>query len=349
VSAPLQEFATQVVQWQKVAGRNHLPWQGTQDPYRVWISEIMLQQTQVVTVVGYFDRFLTRFPTVESLAEAALDEVLGLWSGLGYYSRARNLHRCAQQVMSEHRGVFPCDAQTLATLPGIGRSTAAAVASLCFGEQVAILDANVKRVVTRVLGFDADVAKAVNERALWNAASELLPAGPNAAVDMPGYTQGMMDLGATVCLPKKPLCTLCPVQRKCKASAAGDPQRYPVRTRKIKRSSQSLWLLWAYTPEGAVLLERQPTPGVWAGLYCLPLFNSEDALRSVLPVPQQEQLRFLPPFVHVLTHKDLHLHVAQLALVAASIEVNMARWMLASEWPSAGLPAPIRKLLSQGV
>jgi A/G-specific adenine glycosylase len=345
----MQGFATQVVLWQTISGRNHLPWQGTQDPYRVWLSEIMLQQTQVVTVIGYFDRFLARFPDVRSLAEAPLDDVLGLWSGLGYYSRARNLHRCAQQVVAGHAGVFPRDAITLATLPGIGRSTAAAVASLCFGERVAILDANVKRVVTRVLGFDADLATASNERALWDAATALLPAGRAAAGDMPRYTQGMMDLGATVCLPKKPLCMVCPVQKMCKASAAGDPQRYPVRTRKLKRSSQSLWLLWAHTPDGAVLLEQRPTPGVWAGLYGLPLFDSEEALRNALPAAQQKRLQFEPAFVHVLTHKDLHLHVAQLALPAASIQVGLARWVLAADWPAMGLPAPIRKLLTRAV
>lgn len=345
----LQGFATKVVHWQKMLGRNHLPWQGTQDPYRVWLSEIMLQQTQVVTVIGYFDRFLKRFPDVRSLAGAPLDDVLGLWSGLGYYSRARNLQRCAQQVVADHAGVFPRDATTLATLPGIGRSTAAAVASLCFGERVAILDANVKRVVTRVLGFDADLAMAANERALWDAATALLPVGRGAAEDMPRYTQGMMDLGATVCLPKKPLCMVCPVQKMCQASAAGDPQRYPVRTRKLKRSSHSLWLLWAHAPNGAVLLEQRPTPGVWAGLYCLPLFDSEEALRSALPAALQKQLQFEPAFVHVLTHKDLHLHVAQLTLSAASIQAGSARWVRAADWPAMGLPAPIRKLLTRGV
>ena len=171
----------------------------------MWLSEIMLQQTQVVTVKGYFDRFVERFPDVARLAEASEDEVLGLWSGLGYYSRARNLHRCAQQVMALHGGAFPRDALTLATLPGIGRSTAAAIASLCFGERVAILDANVKRVITRVLAFDADLASATNERALWLAAEALLPVS-QLAMAMPRYTQGMMDLGATVCLPKKPQC-----------------------------------------------------------------------------------------------------------------------------------------------
>jgi A/G-specific adenine glycosylase len=345
----MQGFASQVVQWQKISGRNHLPWQGTQDPYRVWLSEIMLQQTQVVTVIGYFDRFLTRFPDVHSLAEASLDDVLGLWSGLGYYSRARNLHRCAQQIVTDHGGIFPRNAMTLVTLPGIGRSTAAAIASLCFGERVAILDANVKRVVTRALGFDADLAMAANERALWDAAATLLPVGRDTADDMPRYTQGMMDLGATVCLPKKPSCMLCPVQKMCKASTAGDPQRYPVRTRKLKRSSQSLWLLWAHTPDGAVLLEPRPTPGVWAGLYCFPMFDSEDALRSVLPLAQQKQLRFEPALMHVLTHKDLHLHVAQLALPQIHEAPEQTRWVAAADWPAMGLPAPIRKLLARGV
>ncbi len=168
-------FARRVVAWQATHGRNDLPWQNTKDPYRVWLSEIMLQQTQVVTVRDYFARFLLRFPDVASLAQASLDDVLGLWSGLGYYSRARNLHRCAQQVMALHGGAFPDTAEVLETLPGIGRSTAAAIASLCFGERVAILDANVKRVVTRVLGFDADLAQGASVRALWDAATTLLP------------------------------------------------------------------------------------------------------------------------------------------------------------------------------
>ena len=175
------DFATQVVAWQREHGRNTLPWQNTRDPYRVWLSEIMLQQTQVVTVMGYFERFLARCPTVADLAAASSDEVMGLWSGLGYYSRARNLHRCAQVVTESYGGEFPRDAATLATLPGIGRSTAAAIASLCFGERVAILDANVKRVLTRVLGFDADLASAANERQLWDAATTLLPFGKDAA------------------------------------------------------------------------------------------------------------------------------------------------------------------------
>ncbi len=342
-------LAAQVVAWQAVHGRNSLPWQNTQDPYLVWLSEIMLQQTQVATVRSYFARFVAQLPTVQALAEASLDEVLGLWSGLGYYSRARNLHRCAQDVVRLHGGVFPRTAEVLVTLPGIGRSTAAAISSLCFGERVAILDANVKRVVTRVLGFDGDLAQASQERQLWAAATDLLPLPATAAQSMARYTQGMMDLGATVCLPKKPLCLVCPVQTVCVACAHGDPQRYPVRSRKLKRSSQSIWLLWVQTPDGAVWLATRPTPGVWAGLHCFPLFDDEAALRAAVPAQWQASLQPHPVFTHVLTHKDLHLHPWRLAVdAAAPFAVLEGRWVQAAQWPALGLPAPIRKLLALG-
>ncbi len=341
--------AAKVVAWQQVHGRNSLPWQNTQDPYRVWLSEIMLQQTQVATVLGYFDRFLTAMPTVQHLAAASLDEVLGLWSGLGYYSRARNLHRCAQAVVDLHGGVFPRSAEILVTLPGIGRSTAAAISSLCFGERVAILDANVKRVVARVTGFDGDLAQAAQERLLWEAASALLPLPKVASRTMARYTQGMMDLGATVCLPKKPACLLCPLHEDCRAHAKGDPERYPVRTRQLKRSSQSIWLLWAQAADGAVWLAPRPTPGVWAGLQCFPLFESEAALRSALAPGQAASLQAEPTFVHVLTHKDLHLHPWRLEWpVGADLGAMPGRWVGAAQWPALGLPAPIRKLLERG-
>ncbi len=340
------DFATAVVKWQKSHGRNDLPWQNTQDPYRVWLSEIMLQQTQVVTVKGFFARFVERFPEVASLAKASEDEVLGLWSGLGYYSRARNLHRCAKQVVELHEGNFPRDALTLATLPGIGRSTAAAIASLCFGERVAILDANVKRVITRVLAFDADLASTANERALWRAADELLPV-KNLSAAMPRYTQGMMDLGATVCAPKNPACAECPVKSFCKASAQGNATRYPVRTRKLKRTSQSIWLLWLQDANGSVWLSRRPVPGVWAGLRCFPLFDSEDALRAAVPRALQRRLQMQPVFTHVLTHKDLFLHPWRMDIAQAAIDLGAGEWFSPTEWTAAGLPAPIRKLLEQ--
>jgi len=345
VRSPKAGFAARVVAWQQTHGRNDLPWQNTRDPYRVWLSEIMLQQTQVVTVRGYFDRFLVRFPDVQALAAASLDEVLGLWSGLGYYSRARNLHRCAQAVVAQHGGVFPRDATVLETLPGIGRSTAAAIASLCFGQRVAILDANVKRVVTRVLGFDADLAQTAHVRALWDAATDLLPTGKSVALAMPRYTQGMMDLGATVCLPSRPDCAVCPVRGDCAAAAAGDPQRYPVRTRTLKRSSQSLWLLWAHTPDGSVWLAKRPTPGVWAGLQCFPLFDSEDALRAAVPPGLVRGLQMQPVFTHALTHKDLFLHPARVEIAQGAINFGAGDWFTPARWAAAGLPAPVRRLL----
>ncbi|MBC7681642.1 MAG: A/G-specific adenine glycosylase [Ferruginibacter sp.] len=335
-------FASKVIAWQKTHGRNSLPWQNTHDPYRVWLSEIMLQQTQVSSVLVYFSRFLARFPDVQSLAAASLDDVLALWSGLGYYSRARNLYRCAQQVMEVHGGRFPPTAALLQTLPGIGRSTAAAIASFCYGERAAILDANVKRVLTRVLGFGADLALAANERALWDQATALLPA--LAGLDtMPRYTQGLMDLGATVCVPRQPACLLCPVQPVCRAQREGAPEKYPVKTRKLKRSTESWWLLWAQDPAGRVWLQRRPGAGVWAGLYCLPVFDSREALAASVGTAVLEDL---PVFLHVLTHKDLYLHPVQIQWPQAARPGVHGDWIEARRWVDMGLPAPIRKLLS---
>lgn len=339
-------FADRVVAWQARSGRHDLPWQNTRDPYRVWLSEIMLQQTQVATVRAYFDRFLQHMPTVAALAAASQDEVLGLWSGLGYYSRARNLHRCAQAVMAQHGGVFPCTAQVLQTLPGIGRSTAAAIASLCFGERVAILDANVRRVLTRVLAFEDDLASLVSERKLWDAATTLLPAS-DLAQAMPRYTQGMMDIGATVCLPRAPACHLCPVSDHCAALRLGTPERFPVRTRKLKRSALSVWLLWLQSQEGAVYLQRRPQTGVWAGLYCFPSFDSRAGLEQSAPDGWGGMLEDLPVFKHVLTHKDLHLHPVRVRLQEPVAQQHPGRWFGPQEWPSLGLPAPIRQLLVQ--
>ena len=339
-------FATEVVHWQKNHGRNDLPWQNTRDPYRVWLSEIMLQQTQVATVLDYFPRFLDRFPHVAALASATLDEVLGLWSGLGYYSRARNLHRCAVDVMMLHGGVFPNSAQALQTLPGIGRSTAAAIASLCFAERVAILDGNVKRVLTRVLGFEADLALSASEKKLWDEATRLLPAS-DLLQAMPRYTQGVMDLGATLCTSKKPDCERCPVALNCVARLQGQPERYPVKTRKLKRSAESLWLLWATSEDDAVWLNKRPTPGVWAGLYCFPLFESREALEAAVPASHRAALQDAPAFTHVLTHKDLYLHPVQLQLPASALAALEGGWIAAQAWQVLGLPAPIRKLLAQ--
>jgi A/G-specific adenine glycosylase len=339
-------FGDTVVAWQKKHGRHDLPWQNTQDPYVVWLSEIMLQQTQVVTVREYFARFMQRFPTVVDLAAAHVDEVLGLWSGLGYYSRARNLHRAAQDVVALHGGAFPRSAEALQTLPGIGRSTAAAVASLCFGEPVAILDGNVKRVLTRYLGFADDLSLSRHEKTLWVTAQTLLPTR-DVQRAMPHYTQGVMDLGATVCTPKKPQCSACPLQSNCVAHAQGEPERYPVKTRKLKRTAEQLWLLQAQTSTGEVWLVKRPHAGVWAGLYCLPVFDGLEALQQSLPASKQAGLQPQAVVKHVLTHKDLYLHPVRLAL-PRRVSLGEGQWVASVDWPALGLPAPIRQLLQAG-
>lgn len=346
------DWSRRLLHWQAKHGRHDLPWQNTRDPYRVWLSEIMLQQTQVTTVLGYYERFLGHFPDVRQLAATGVDDVLALWSGLGYYSRARNLHACAVQIARQHGGEFPRSAHELEKLPGIGRSTAAAIASICFGERVAILDGNVRRVLTRALGFAGDLAQSANERKLWELADTLLPQ-KNLVETMPRYTQAVMDLGATVCLPKNPNCEACPVAELCVAKRESRPEAYPVKTRKLKRTAQSLWLLCAETESGAVWLRQRPASrekqdslkGVWTGLYAPELFDSFDALQSAVPAAYRNRLQELPPAKHVLTHKDLHLHPVRVQLHAPAKLSAQGAWHGADSWPRLGLPAPVRKLL----
>ncbi|MEF9965669.1 MAG: A/G-specific adenine glycosylase [Comamonas sp.] len=344
----VSRFSQQIVAWQTAHGRHHLPWQNTQDAYRVWLSEIMLQQTQVSTVLGYYDRFLQRCPTVADLAAASDEDVMALWSGLGYYSRARNLHRCAKEVMDRFAGAFPHTVEELSSLPGIGRSTAGAIASFCFAQRAAILDANVKRVLTRVLGFEDDLASSAAEKKLWLLAESLLPT-TDLAQNMPRYTQGMMDMGATICTSKKPSCLLCPVHSDCVAHRQGQPERYPVKTKKLKRSAASWWLLCWQRPDGAIWLEKRPAPGIWAGLFCMPVLGSEDAL---LAQSAQNGASSAPEhgtaFLHVLTHKDLHLHPVRVPVPADFVPAQAGQWCLPAQWPDMGLPAPVRSLLQRG-
>ena len=215
-------FARRIIEWQRESGRHDLPWQSSRDPYAIWVSEIMLQQTQVATVVRYYQRFLARFPDIGALARADLDAVLQLWSGLGYYSRARNLHAAAQQLAFRHDGQFPRDPQAIASLPGVGRSTAAAIAALAFGVRGAILDGNVKRVLCRAFGIDADPGASATQRTLWALAEALLPVR-----DIEAYTQGLMDLGATVCVRSAPRCSLCPLRADCVAARLGRVDELP--------------------------------------------------------------------------------------------------------------------------
>ena len=338
------DLATRVVRWQESHGRNNLPWQNTRDPYRVWLSEIMLQQTQVATVKDYYARFLAQFADISELAAADLDDVLALWSGLGYYSRARNLHQCAVRIVAVHGGVFPRSAEILQTLPGIGRSTAAAIASICFGQRVAILDGNVKRVLTRALAFDADLATAANTRTLWEQAEELLPV-TDLGRTMPRYTQGLMDLGATVCATRKPNCDACPLAGICVAKRMGTQLQFPVKSKKLKRSVQTIWLLWAQARDGSVWLSKRPTPGVWAGLYCFPLFDDLPTLEAAVPARYRTDLEAGVVVKHVLTHKDLYLHPVKVQLPSSSMKAGGGVWAKPDQWSEMGLPAPIRKLL----
>ena len=307
----------------------------------------MLQQTQVATVLAYYEPFLQRFPNVRALAAAELDDVLGMWSGLGYYSRARNMHRCARAVVDVLGGAFPTSSADLERLPGIGRSTAAAIAAFCFGERVAILDGNVKRVLTRAFGFDADLAQARHERELWLLAQSLLP---ESAIE--SYSQGLMDLGATLCLSRRPLCEACPVRAGCVAGTSGTQADYPVKSRLLKRSARdNVWLLLQW--RGEVWLERRADRGVWAGLWSLPEFDSMPSLEQA-SANWPGRAEALPSFVHVLTHRDWTLRPVRWTLPAraraARVESIVAawptgRWFSLGDALELGLPAPLRSLL----
>jgi len=291
---------------------------------------------------------MQRFPDVEALAAAPADEVLHLWSGLGYYSRARNLQRSAQQIVAAHGGELPADLESLCALPGIGRSTAAAILALSRGLRHAILDGNVKRVLTRFLAFDGDLAVAPHERELWARATDLLP-----PAHIEAYTQGLMDLGATVCLARVPQCLLCPVQAHCAARRTGTPERFPVKTRKLKRGLRNnawLWLTWG----DKLWLWQRPDSGVWAGLWSLPEFDSPQGLAQA-SADWPGLATVLPSFTHVLTHLDWTLHPLRWELPARSSKKRVAEitavlpaggWFTMQEALAMGLPAPVRKLLS---
>lgn len=344
-------FAPLLIAWQREHGRRGLPWQATRDPYRVWLSEVMLQQTQVSTVLDYFPRFLSRFPDVKALADASGDEVMALWSGLGYYSRARNLHRCAQIVVAQHSGVFPASAAELQALPGIGASTAAAIAAFCFGERISILDGNVKRVITRLMAYEGDVALTASQKALWHLAQSLLPER-TPGDDMSAYTQGLMDLGATLCTRSKPACGRCPLQTICQGHASGEPDRFPIKSRRIKRRHENWWLAVVLASDERlqplVWLERRPAKGIWAGLFCVPVLHDEASATAwvVDAVPQ-----FLEPVSHSLTHRELRLHPVLMRCVnavewAAGRDPERGQWVSLKSLAGWGLPAPLRPLLA---
>ncbi len=339
----MSEFAARVVAWHGQSGRHDLPWQRTRDPYRVWLAEIMLQQTQVATVVGYYTRFLQRFPDVASLAAAPLADVMRLWAGLGYYSRARNLHACARRIVNEHDGEFPRDARALARLPGIGRSTAAAIAAFCFGERAAILDGNVRRVLARHFGIDGFPGAAAVERRLWQLAGDLLP----QRRAMPAYTQGLMDLGATVCTRARPRCDACPVASTCVALRAGRLAELPAPRPRKPVPTRRVQMLIAVHAD-AVLVEQRPPAGVWGGLLALPQYDSAAALHAaVRTLAGGARARRLPARRHAFTHFTLKFtpHVVRLARLAPRAAEPGVMWLPFAQIETAALPTPIRALL----
>jgi A/G-specific adenine glycosylase len=310
-------FAEKVVRWQRRHGRASLPWQGTRDPYRIWLSEVMLQQTQVSTVIPYYQRFMQKYPTAKALAAAQEEQVLELWSGLGYYARGRNLHRAAKLIAA--RG-FPRSAEAIAELPGVGRSTAAAIAAFAYGERAAILDGNVKRVLSRVFGV-------ADEKALWPLAERLLP-----KKDIERYTQGLMDLGATVCARTTPGCARCPLSEACIARKEDRiAELPPPRVRRELPQKEVTWLLLRHND--AVRLERRPAPGIWGGLWCPPELSGK----------RPRGARALPPIEHGFTHYRLRIW----PLLCDVRKRSAGRWLNIEEAAAAALPAPVRALLGR--
>lgn len=346
-------FSAAVIAWQKTDGRHQLPWQNTRDAYRVWLSEIMLQQTQVAAVIPYYQRFLERFPTLAALAEAQQEDVMAHWSGLGYYTRARNLHQCAKNVMAQYDGHFPDDPELLVQLPGIGRSTAAAIAAFSHGVRAAIMDGNVKRVFARVFGVDGYPGERKIEEQLWLRAQALLP----AAEGIESYTQGLMDLGASLCTRSRPACERCPLRERCVALASNRVAELPVKKPKKAQVEKYAHVL-VILSQGQVLLETRPALGIWGGLLSLPEVaghnpQHEDMsaadirafVSQYYAVPQV--CSALPSFSHVFTHFRLHIQAWRIELpsqpqrAAQSAQV----WRDLQQCASLGLPAPIKKLL----
>ena len=342
-----------LIVWQQQYGRHTLPWQGTHDAYRIWLSEIMLQQTQVATVIPYYQRFLARFPDVFSLAEAPTSEVMALWSGLGYYSRARNLHQCAQRIVNDHHGIFPSDPVLLAKLPGIGRSTAAAIAVFSSGVRAAILDGNVKRVLTRVFGIEGYPASKPVEDALWQRAESLLP-----ETEIESYTQGLMDLGATICTRTKPSCQTCPLSKRCVAHLSQRVNELPTRKPKKTIPEKQISML-VVIDRNQVLLEQRPNFGIWGGLWSLPEIDWSPSAKNnsaidyitpaVMRYGKMASHKALAPFSHGFTHFKLHVFPF---LVTLGARINIAAqdshaWHDLDQLAQLGLPAPVRKLLEK--
>ncbi|MEM9758752.1 MAG: A/G-specific adenine glycosylase [Pseudomonadota bacterium] len=341
-------FATALLAWFDDHGRHDLPWQRDATPYHVWLSEIMLQQTQVATVIPYYERFTESFPSVDALANADIDEVLHLWSGLGYYARARNLHRAAVMVRDEYGGVFPPDLESLEALPGIGRSTAGAILSSALGGRAPILDGNVKRVLTRYRAVEGWPGKTTVNRRLWDLAEAFTPHERVA-----DYTQAIMDLGATLCTRRKPACERCPVNPGCLARREGREEEFPQRREKREKPTRETVFAIVCTPGAELFLERRPPSGIWGGLWCFPeVRDAQEALslceQRLGRTPYSQQA--LPGLRHSFSH--YHLEIQPLLLSLDSQPTAVAEGDSLQSWPAAsfppvGLAAPVAKIWRQ--
>lgn len=319
-------FQKSLIDWHLQNGRRNLPWQ-TGNPYHVWLSEIMLQQTQVKTVIPYFLKFISRFPTIQDLAAAQIDDVLALWAGLGYYRRAHHLHQAAIMIASEEGGRFPETFKKTILLPGIGRSTAGAILSFAFKKPYPILDANVKRVLARVFGIKDDTNKSQTTKWLWQKADELI-----SQTEPQRYNQAIMDLGALLCSPKNPNCQACPIQGACVAFNLNLTHEIPLKSRRITVKSETLHFIFAES-EGKILLERRPLTGIWSQLMCLP---EEKA---------PEEARLIAVICHKLSHRDLTLNIYKAR--TEPLNTPHYHWYDTKTWKGLGLPRPIQQFLTQ--
>lgn len=341
------DFSGNVLHWFDRHGRHDLPWQQQRTPYRVWLSEIMLQQTQVATVIPYFQRFVARFPSVQSLAAASSDDVLALWSGLGYYARARNLHRAAQEIVTAHDGGLPPSIEGLAGLPGIGRSTAGAILAISRDQRHAILDGNVKRVLTRFHGIAGWPGDKKIETQLWQFAEQHTP-----TTRIRDYTQAIMDLGATVCTRSRPQCGECPLKKQCYAHQHNDTQNYPQAKLHKALPTKRATMLIVRDDEQRLLLVKRPPTGIWGGLWSLPEHENESAAQQECRHQhgvQCETLDQWPVLRHTFSHFRLEITpvICRGTPTAAVMDGNSASWYNLNQANELGLAAPVRKLIAQ--
>ena len=340
----MSDFASRLITWQKMHGRHDLPWQNTSEPYAIWVSEIMLQQTQVSSVIGYYRKFMQRFPNITSLALATQEDVLQHWSGLGYYSRARNLHHAATIIMEQYHGDFPQDFAIIQTLPGIGRSTAAAIASFAFNQIQTILDGNVKRVLARHFLVEGWPSSPKVEKDLWRLAEELLP-----KQDMVAYTQGLMDLGATLCSRSKPQCSNCPLMKTCAAYQHNRVTELPTpKPRKVIPEKFTTMLILQHGDE--VLLEKRPPTGIWGGLWSFPETDVKLGFETIILnqfAMIAETSQPLPALSHAFTHFKLHIQPQPMQVLTVSPNICEPKyvWLSIDDAIGAAISTPIRKIL----